>query len=887
MLAAIALVPAAAQESAAVTRGAAWLQSQIGANGALFSEATSVATPMQARSETHTTLRLRSFATPALGAIIADEPDDVTEYLARKILSLPPALATASASLIELTTRQNADGGFGGARGFASNPLDTAWVLLALNQSKNGPTALSGAAVNYLLATQQADGAFGMAPDAPNAYITSIVALALQANGNNTAALNALNRVNAWLLAHQGADGSWGSVAETSAVYLALIGSVSDAALQTTVKSYLLSQQALNGDWGADPYATALALRALAAKAQPVVTTGRVVMRVVDGATGHAVAGAMAQLQGTAIAPSLSDATGQLSFSEVPAGNYIGLLTGGGYAPRSVPFAVRAGTTTDLGSIALTVAPTSGMLKGVVRDKANNTLLRDVVISVTGSANASTHTLADGSYALTGLAPGPVTIVAAKPGFASVTASGTVVAGETLMFSPTLSLPGEPADTAGTLIGQAVDQTSLAPLPGVTISVGATGKTAMSGQDGRFSVTNVPAGTYAVSFSKPGYTSKLFATVLVAPGSTNDFQVLGFSKTLTTVALAGRLSDIQSGKAIAQATVTVLGAALTTQTDSNGDYRIEGLAPGGTTLRFSASGYASETVAASFPAAGEYRFDKTLALDGAGNPSFSMLVSDQPVYPAHAPAVLKMEIANTAATPVENAVIDITIFDPQGQVIGMQQAVRIDADGVAQENFMLAPNSTTAVDVKWSTLAHAPGVYQFKARIFTSNASTGGKTVLAERTSSFTIAASRKVLRLSIVPVPAYSVFEATEQMQFKVEAIHQSNQPVTIPFRYAFMAPGGAVLKEEEGSITLQPNDMLGSVTLGAFVHRFTAAGVYPVVLSATEDPAPQVIANGEVQVAPGIRVGVTQKITPTSVTPDGDKRIRIHLELKGVEQK
>jgi hypothetical protein len=63
--------PAMAQDSGAVARGLSWLQAQVGADGALTGEAGSVATPLQARSEAHTTLRLLATAPTALGAILA------------------------------------------------------------------------------------------------------------------------------------------------------------------------------------------------------------------------------------------------------------------------------------------------------------------------------------------------------------------------------------------------------------------------------------------------------------------------------------------------------------------------------------------------------------------------------------------------------------------------------------------------------------------------------------------------------------------------------------------------------------------------------------------------------------------------------------------------
>lgn len=878
---------ARAQTAPEVARGLQWLSGQILQDGTLLNEPQSIATPLQNRSETASALKLLASAPSSLTDRIAAETENNTEYVARQIIGLSLAGRNAAALLDELGSRQNGDGGFGGAAGFASNPLDTAWALLGLNAANSNNADAISAAVSYLLASQDTSGGHAVTGNGPHAYITALAATALQASSNSPVAVNALSKMTAWLLSQQKADGSWGSVAETSIVYLALLGSISDSGLQSSVTAYLLSQQSADGSWGGDPYVSALALRALIAQPRPIPTTGNIVLNVVDGSAGQPVAGATALIQGTAIAPSVSDATGKITFSEIPSGTYILTVSAAGYAAQSLNFSLQAGTTVNLGTARMLVAPTTGILKGVVKDGTSGAALGDVTISVAGSANATAVTAADGTYSLTGLTPGAVTVSASKTGYASIGGAGTIVAGSVLVFSPSLPLQGQSTGTTGSVIGQVVDAASLAPLAGVTVTIETTGITGTSGVDGKFDIAGIPAGTYSVSFTRPGYAAKSYAAVMVAASSATDFQVVSLGKALTTIALQGQITDISSGRAISQATVSVLGTSFGAVTDAGGNYRIEGLTTGSATIRFSATGYTSETVATNFASVGEFRLDKTLSLDGGSNPKFASLTTDRAVYPAHVPVTVQMEIANNAAQAINDAVVDITIFDPQGQVVNTQEAIRLDADGVAQNHFTFLPGSTTAVDGKWSTQSYPPGTYQIKARVFTENASTGARTVLAERATAFAIEPSQTVLRLGVTPLPAFTTFDATEQLRFKVEASHQSNQPVNLSFKYQFKTPAGAVLKEETGTIVLQPNDMVGSVILGPFPYHFTASGVYPVVLTATGDIVPQAVSSGEVQVAPGIRVEPVQSIAPNTVTPDGDKRIRIQLQLKGVEQK
>lgn len=878
--------PAIAQEATAVSRALNWLQTQVQADGSLAGEAASIAAPLQARSEAHATLKALASSPLSLQTRIGAAPEELTEFVARQLIT--GAAAPAATGLqAELASRQNPDGGFGGAAGYASNALDTAWVLLAHQAVRSSNAALISSATAYLLAVQDAGGGYGMIAGEVQVHVSAVVATALQSVAATPSVMNATNRLDSFLRARQGAGGDWGSVAETASAYLALAGSVSDAALQSSVRAYLLASQSADGAWQADPYTTALATRALVAQPRPVLTTGKVVLRAIEGATGLPLANASAVLQGAALAPSLSDASGLVAFTDVPAGAYTALVSAPGFAPRSASFTLLAGTTAELGNVVLAVAPTTGLLKGVVRIAATGAPLADAMVSISGANVVHTVTAGDGSYTLPGLAPGAVSIIISKAGFASVNASASISAGTALVFSPALALPGAPAETVGTLLGQAIDAATLAPLPGVLATVSGAGKSALSGVDGKFSITGIAAGTYPVSFSKSGYSGKSFAGVLVAAGSTGDFQVLAFAREMTTVAVSGTLRDLASGAPIAQATVVVAGTELSGRTDAAGAYRIEGLAPGASSIRFTASGYTGETVALTMPAPGEFRLDKTLALDGGANPNLVSFATDLPAYGAHQPVSFTLEAANTSASVIAGANLDVAVFGPHGQALSLQQAVRLDADGVAHTDFELAANSTTTANVKWSTMSYAPGLYRAKARLFTESGTTNGRTILAERTLAFMIEPSRNVLRLSIVPEPAFSVFEAVEQVRFKVEATHQSNLPVTVGFRYVFSAPDGAVIKEEQGSITLPAASMTESILTAPFAHTFRASGIYPVVLSADGDAVPLTVANGQVQIAPGIRVEARQQVNPTMVTPDGDKRIRIQLQLKGVEQK
>jgi hypothetical protein len=108
------------------------------ADGSLSNEASSIATSYQNRTEAVPTLTaLAGLPLVVVDAIAADTEDN-TEYLARRILTLRLADRDVSALIGALASRQNDDGGYGGAPGYESHALDTAWALLALSLASAG-----------------------------------------------------------------------------------------------------------------------------------------------------------------------------------------------------------------------------------------------------------------------------------------------------------------------------------------------------------------------------------------------------------------------------------------------------------------------------------------------------------------------------------------------------------------------------------------------------------------------------------------------------------------------------------------------------------------------------------------------------------------------------
>ncbi|MFZ3136725.1 MAG: CARDB domain-containing protein [Thermodesulfovibrionales bacterium] len=149
------------------------------------------------------------------------------------------------------------------------NPLDTALALQALKAVNYSDQTIIQSVINYLLSTENSVGGWGFYQgDESNVYMTALVSMTLQQFQRTTSIATAINKAASYLIAHQNADGGFGTsdstVYETAYAYLALIGVTTNATVLSNAINYLTSTQLTNGSWNDDPYSTALALRALA-----------------------------------------------------------------------------------------------------------------------------------------------------------------------------------------------------------------------------------------------------------------------------------------------------------------------------------------------------------------------------------------------------------------------------------------------------------------------------------------------------------------------------------------------------------------------------------------------------------------------------------------------
>ncbi|MGB9618851.1 MAG: carboxypeptidase-like regulatory domain-containing protein [Armatimonadota bacterium] len=158
------------------------------------------------------------------------------------------------------------------------------------------------------------------------------------------------------------------------------------------------------------------------------------------------------------------------------------------------------------------VVPTTGTISGVVTAQGGGGISGATVSTSTGGYSTTTN--ADGSYALSKVAPGTYTVTASKTGYLSASQSNVVVqVGQTT----TVNLVMTP--NMGTISGT-VTASGGGGISGATVTTSPGGYSTTTGSGGSYTLSNVPAGTYSLTASKSGYQSQTQSGVQVNANQT-------------------------------------------------------------------------------------------------------------------------------------------------------------------------------------------------------------------------------------------------------------------------------------------------------------------------------------------------------------------------------
>lgn len=253
-----------------------------------------------------------------------------------------------------------------------------------------------------------------------------------------------------------------------------------------------------------------------------------------------------------------------------------------GYQSINYTLSISEGQKINL-AVSMYESPTTASLRGIVTDGANGLPLQAGTVSVTDTEKTqSVEIQQDGSYEVSGITLGEVTITASPTGYESKNQQTTLTQAQLYIVNFTF----ESTPSTATLTGTITNSETLQPEAGVTVSLVNTDISEVTGLDGIFSLPDIPIGIQYVSVFKEDFISGTFGLNIdrdpyqldiVFPLSTGvpNPETIGEN-------ISGYVYDAITGQPLEGAVIKVYDYQVTT--GPNGEYTLTDLFPGPVSL---------------------------------------------------------------------------------------------------------------------------------------------------------------------------------------------------------------------------------------------------------------------------------------------------------------
>jgi thermitase len=238
------------------------------------------------------------------------------------------------------------------------------------------------------------------------------------------------------------------------------------------------------------------------------VSPGVITGQVIDAEDGSAISGAQVS---DGIRTVLTDATGGYTIDNVPPGTYQVFASKEGYETSSLTLNVLLGTTA-VADFSLTKTIVPGSITGSVTDAEGGSPIVGAMVS-DGTRTATTDT--SGEYTIADVPAGSYGVTASKEGYESSSLTVDVLSGSNAVVDFSLNEVIIP----GSITGSVTDAEDGSPIVGATVNDGT--RTATTDATGRYTISDVPAGSYEINASKEGYES-ITSSVTVLSGATSE-----------------------------------------------------------------------------------------------------------------------------------------------------------------------------------------------------------------------------------------------------------------------------------------------------------------------------------------------------------------------------
>lgn len=182
-------------------------------------------------------------------------------------------------------------------------------------------------------------------------------------------------------------------------------------------------------------------------------------------------------------------------------------------------------------------------------------------------------------------------------------------------------------------------------------------------------------------------------------------------------------------------------------------------------------------------------------------------------------------------------------------------------------------------EIVFDTGSYPPGTYTIIIRAI--DITTG--MVVDEESITFTIQPTITIPSIGISITPVSTYVTATQEIKLNCYITNQSNIAADISIAYEIKTPSNNIINTGNMNITLNPNESNRLITLTQFNYQFAETGEHPATVNIYRGADLLQTAATKIHVSPLVRIEPKKSLTPSIIAPDGDKRIRIEIQLEG----
>lgn len=329
-----------------------------------------------------------------------------------------------------------------------------------------------------------------------------------------------------------------------------------------------------------------------------------------------------------------------------------------------------------------------GWIRGTVTNAVTGEPIAGATVTVTGT-NISAITGANGTYGLNSVPAGQQTLNASAAGFSTRQQQVNVLVGQ--LTTEDISL----TPLTGTLQGYVINAFDNQPIAGAAVSVKGTNLTAISGSDGSYRISNIPAGPQTVDAARSTFNPDQAVVNIIGDQTiTEDFFL-----TPTVGTVSGIVRNAATNQPIPGATVMAAGISATS--GGNGSFTLSNIPAGVQTVSATAAGFNPASASVTVIAGANVTQDIAMTpLLGTITGTITNADNGDPIAGA-AITVVETGLSTTSGSDGSFIVVNVPAgvqtlnVTASGFIAAQAAGVNVVGNGTVSQNVALSPETGT------------------------------------------------------------------------------------------------------------------------------------------------------------------------------------------------